>query len=828
MFGLGRFELVYLWSEQESEEQYTLFMSGLFDWITVPSNGHAEDEAGLSELPIFDNEEEEVDENGVAVARTGPPRVANFRLKPMDAMTSMIGENGRLLLAGFNSASMNNGGEDEDGTDAAADTKSQEAQAEYLRNLAVEEDQNSAGNDTGAGNDTTGTDASTTLGKGDATALDSADGFGHEQGLSDEAFKIAAAKLDDEEAELRRRLNAGGLSAEEEAAVRKRLAAIDKERASMLFRNRLLKDSGRSGAEVIKTVYALAELPFLEHVNMPPALQDGLQKTKDWSLPKCQSLLLDLEKFWASQGKDSNWFKERLEAFRCGQMSPDEARGFLGGGGPTDDAQGEKVGVFVLGTAARQNHDPRSPSVGPFSEKVKESTTGKRKSRRGKRGTLGWGAAGPHEAVVLNDDGGAQLQGGTSSSEGQSWERLPFAPVGDVGSNDGEPLAPWFEGPGQPQQETHQKRLAKELAATQWARNNAINGASIDKRDVLETAAPPAAGDHARPSTVEGRIETTREPSLEATTTMSGLTTGNRPESSSAILHDDESGNPSSRSSRQYSSSQLRRVRSEQWHIGRRSETGFHYVAPSSRSLVSRRTTRPHTDWGGGFSATDATRSVRKEKGRAKHLRELRAADVWSQRVTVENVMLGRRAMGIRDTYIDLDGLVPVTGVTAAGDGVGQSQGPAGVSMDTSQQPHSAGPTGPTAAVRLASLSSDGSSSESSTSSASDQADNTQRHSSYSYGKAGQGQVNYSAARRNRRARKKIGLDATADSSSSSTSTAATASMGGSGVGGSFDAVPVWGKGGRIELMASVPHITASTRALLDPPAMQFQNHWGF
>lgn len=309
---------------------------------------------------------------------------------------------------------------------------------------------------------------------------------------------------------------------------------------------------------------------------------------------------------------------------------------------------------------------------------------------------------------------------------------------------------------------------------------------------------------------------------------MSGLTTGNRPESSSAILHDDESGNPSSRSSRQYSSSQLRRVRSEQWHIGRRSETGFHYVAPSSRSLVSRRTTRPHTDWGGGFSATDATRSVRKEKGRAKHLRELRAADVWSQRVTVENVMLGRRAMGIRDTYIDLDGLVPVTGVTAAGDGVGQSQGPAGVSMDTSQQPHSAGPTGPTAAVRLASLSSDGSSSESSTSSASDQADNTQRHSSYSYGKAGQGQVNYSAARRNRRARKKIGLDATADSSSSSTSTAATASMGGSGVGGSFDAVPVWGKGGRIELMASVPHITASTRALLDPPAMQFQNHWGF
>ena len=42
-----------------TQQQYTLFMSGLFDWIKVPSNGHTEDEEGLSELPFFDKEDEE-------------------------------------------------------------------------------------------------------------------------------------------------------------------------------------------------------------------------------------------------------------------------------------------------------------------------------------------------------------------------------------------------------------------------------------------------------------------------------------------------------------------------------------------------------------------------------------------------------------------------------------------------------------------------------------------------------------------------------------------------------------------------------------------------
>ena len=100
-FYASMFELVYLWSEQETEEQYILFMQGLFGWITVPTNGHVEGEDGLAELPVFDEPRQD-------------PCVANFELRPLAETISMVAEDGSLLLPGFVSSILGGGGGDED------------------------------------------------------------------------------------------------------------------------------------------------------------------------------------------------------------------------------------------------------------------------------------------------------------------------------------------------------------------------------------------------------------------------------------------------------------------------------------------------------------------------------------------------------------------------------------------------------------------------------------------------------------------------------------------------------------------------------------------
>ena len=94
-FYSSMFELASLWSEEESEEQYCLFLGGLFDWISLPTNGHELGEPGLETLSVFD---------GDNVIFPGGPRVANFKLKRLEDIGSMVGPGGNLLIDGFRSA----------------------------------------------------------------------------------------------------------------------------------------------------------------------------------------------------------------------------------------------------------------------------------------------------------------------------------------------------------------------------------------------------------------------------------------------------------------------------------------------------------------------------------------------------------------------------------------------------------------------------------------------------------------------------------------------------------------------------------------------------
>ena len=487
------------------------------------------------------------------------------------------------------------------------------------------------------------------------------------------------------------------------------------------------------------------------------------------------------------QGKDGKWVREKLSHFRSGKVDNSDISQFLGGAFDDSEAAAES---FNPGKAGEKKHN-RPQHVVPFSERksaasATEETVGKK--RRGKRDKLSWGAAGPHEAVVLNDkDGTRRLATAGSGTKAWDGSRLPFVSDGHqisiVEPPDGlidDAFAPWGDLPMKNMDEM--LRLEKELAATRWARHNSID--YIVENEVLEGTTPPGYG--RRPATApDGQLAD----SITTATLVTSKVTG----STSASDDLDSTSNSNSHSSA------LRKVRSEQWHIGRHSEAGFRYVAPASRSRVSRRSARPHTDWGGGFSSSDAMRSLRKEKGRAKHLRELRAADVWLHRGTVESIVLARRTLGHRnDTSADLEGIISGGGVSRVDPSKSTDMlsvavvSSAGSSTDTNMP------------LSVAVLGSAGSSSDS---------DTSDRHA----------QVNYATARRARKKYAQTHLEMEPLTPGGSSALDAALESPSLGADAGFDTMPVW-EGRRMELMTSVPHITASSRAFLDPPLTQFRS----
>ena len=91
-FYSSMFELASLWSARQSEEQFCVFLKGLFDWISMPCNGHQLGEPGLDTLAIFDERK--------LLFLDGPP-VANFKLKRLEDLGSMVGPDGSLMIDGF-------------------------------------------------------------------------------------------------------------------------------------------------------------------------------------------------------------------------------------------------------------------------------------------------------------------------------------------------------------------------------------------------------------------------------------------------------------------------------------------------------------------------------------------------------------------------------------------------------------------------------------------------------------------------------------------------------------------------------------------------------
>ena len=739
---------------------------------TIPANGHVEGEDGLDKLPIF------ADEGDGSENRT-----MNFRLKPIEETVTMVGEDGRLMLAGFHSSNEMAGGDSDNNgkEDEAADIRRRLAagglSAEEIARLnarlaAIDDGDDEAASlsrvaeldalrvmPAGLGAGSISIDSNGSGQNVDSKSERGADGTDGDI-LSNEAFEFeaASAKLDDEEADIRRRLAAGGLSAEEIARLNARLTAIDNDRTKNL-RNRAI--AGKSGPKIVTAVYALADKMFLRGENLPLELVEGLKRTKDWGRSSCQELMIELEKYWLQQGKDGKWFRERLEHFRSGKVDSSDLSRFLGGAVNEDEAAKKNRKGFVCGkrgeSGDKKHHMPKHAAAFLARTGAEEGTNEKKK--KGKRDKLSWGAAGPHEAVVLNDEDGSRRQSVTSGSATTACvddQQLPFVINGDTaGGSMNDALRAWGELPVM--DEGDMLRLQRELYATQWARHNSVD--YIDQDEVLEGKSYGHGGMHTygeRPGTAPNMKIAEQ---LADTITTSGIMSSKAAAPASDDVH---------------SIAPVRKVRSDQWHIGRKSEAGFRYIAPASRSHVSRRTTRPHTDWGGGFSSSDATRSLRKEKGRAKHLRELRAADKWLHGGTAENVVLSRRLRGARDTSTDLDSIM-------SGGGVSRPDPSTSASVPLS--------------VTILS-SSVGSSSDSETSERSTQSLPSQ--------------ANYRTARR---ARKKFGpthLDEMEPLAP--------------GGGSAFDAALESGGLSRRGLVTSAPQFTASSRAFLDPPLTQFRS----
>ena len=165
------------------------------------------------------------------------------------------------------------------------------------------------------------------------------------------------------------------------------------------------------------------------------------------------------------QGKDGRWFREKLSHFRCGAFDNSDFGRFLGGGA-LDDSKTAVESLKRRMPGSRKNNRPQQ--VAPFSDKksiainvsgegtVEENGKVKRESKLFQQVT------GPHEAVVLSDEDGANRQLATAGIEAKALNgpRLPFADdCHQTSTVDGSlldtagTLAPWGELPKKNEEE---------------------------------------------------------------------------------------------------------------------------------------------------------------------------------------------------------------------------------------------------------------------------------------------------------------------------------------------------------------------------------------